>query len=123
VAFGERVVKWEGDCQQGKADGLGALRAYEGSRAVQIFFGRLEHGQPKLGVIDKFGSFSSGRFSNGKVIDSEPVDENGVSLMVVCFEEAIAAAKQVSAHFESAGNAASAKYYAERARVLERQLE
>ena len=54
--FEGRTVKWEGECTGGKADGKGVLRAYpkagSADKAVLIFFGTLERGDAKIGVIE-----------------------------------------------------------------------
>lgn len=117
AVFSGRVSHWIGGCRRGQAHGRGALRAYVGERVVQIFFGTMEDGQPKLGVIDEFGSFVYGDFVNGKATDNGEYAD-----MLRAFEEAIAAAREVSAAFHEAGNEASADFYAKRAANLEQQL-
>ncbi|MDB4990384.1 MAG: hypothetical protein JWN04_5562 [Myxococcaceae bacterium] len=112
------MTKWEGGCKNGKAQGKGVLRAYDGARAVQIFFGSLDKGEPRRGVIEDSGNFVYGEFAEGK-----PLDSDDPNVMLAAFEEGIAAAKQVSKSFERVGNTRSAEFYAEKALVLERQLE
>ena len=122
-AFQQRTAKWEGDCENGKAHGLGALRAFEGSRVVQIFFGKMENGQAKIGAIDSFGGYEVGEFKNGKIIALEYVEPGDFNIKLQAFETATAAAKHVSDSFKRAGNMGSANYYAARALELERQIE
>jgi hypothetical protein len=123
VSFAERTAKWEGGCDAGKAHGLGVLRGLEGTRVALIFFGRMEKGQPKSGVIDKGGNLEVGEFKDGKVIALEYVTPEEQNVQLRAFETAIAAAKQVSEMFKTAGNAGSAKYYADQAHMLEQQIE
>ncbi|MET0389218.1 MAG: hypothetical protein ABW321_24815, partial [Polyangiales bacterium] len=123
VAFGASVARWEGGCKDGKADGRGVLRAYQGAEVKQFFFGEMARGYPKFGVLESEGGFSFGNFAGGKIIPEEPVGSDGVSVSVVAFQAAVAAAKQVSETFEAAGNHASASFYAEKAKRLAQQIE
>jgi hypothetical protein len=115
--FGDRTARWLGGCKSGKAHGRGALRAYEGKRVVKIFLGSMNNGQPKLGVVDEFGSFVYGDFVDGKATDNGEYSDQ-----LRAFEEAMAAAKEVSASYQQAGNNASEDYYAKRAANLDQQL-
>lgn len=111
-------VRWSGACVAGLAEGRGTLRAYEGGKVVQIFYGRLEAGQPVLGVIDLDGGFRAGRFAAGQV-----VDEGDRDTLIQAFDEAAAAARQMAARFLKAGNAASARFYRYKARQLSQQMD
>jgi hypothetical protein len=120
--FEGRTVKWEGECAGGEANGKGVLRAYPKSgstdKAVLIFFGMLERGEPKLGVIDTPDGFMAGEFAKGKLQDSE--DPN---VTVRAFKIATEAATFVSERLRAAGNAASAMFYAKKAQSLQQQLD
>ncbi len=120
--FEGRIVKWEGACEAGKAQGKGALRAYPAAnsadKAVLLFFGFVEHGEPKLGVIDTPDGFIAGPFSGGKAMDSE--DPN---VTLHAFREASQAAAFVSERMKAAGNAASANFYARKAKTLQEQMD
>jgi hypothetical protein len=120
--FEGRTLKWEGECADGKANGKGVLRAYPkaGSpdKAVLIFFGTLERGEPKLGVIDTPDGFMAGEFVKGKLQDSG--DPNVTSR---AFKIATEAATFVSERLKAAGNAASATFYAKKAQSLQQQLD
>ena len=119
--FEGRVVKWEGECVNGKAEGYGALRAYprpeSGEKEIWIFFGKLKRGDPKVGAIDLQGSYMVGKLRTGEVIDSD--DQN---ISIQGFEEATKAAKLVSERMKAAGNQASAEFYAKKAEQLELQM-
>lgn len=119
--FEGRVVKWEGECVNGKAEGYGALRAYprpeSGEKEIWIFFGKLERGDAKIGAIDLNGAYRAGKLQRGEVLDTGDRD-----LMTLAFEEATKAAKLVSERMKAAGNEASAAFYAKRAEQLALQL-
>ena len=120
--FEGRTVKWEGDCVDGKANGKGVLRAYPkaGSvdKAVLIFFGTLERGDAKIGVIDTPDGFMAGEFAKGKLQDSE--DPN---VTIRAFKVATEAATLVSERLKAAGNAASSAFYAKKAQSLQQQMD
>jgi hypothetical protein len=120
--FEGRTVKWEGECVDGKANGRGVLRAYPKSgsaeKAVLIFFGDLERGEAKLGVIETPDGFMAGEFAKGKLQDSE--DPNTT---IRAFKVATEAANFVSERLKAAGNAASAAFYAKKAQSLQQQMD
>ena len=120
--FAGRTVKWEGECAGGKADGKGVLRAYpkagSADKTVLIFFGTLERGEPKIGVIETPDGFMAGEFSQGKLQDSE--DPN---VTIRAFKVSTEAATLVSQRLKAAGNAASSAFYAKKAQTLLQQLD
>jgi hypothetical protein len=119
--FEGRTVKWEGECLEGKAHGKGALRAYpkagSSDKAVLIFFGTLERGDAKLGVIETPDGFMAGEFAQGTLQESE--DPN---VTLRAFKVAVEAANLVSERLKAAGNAASATFYAKKAQNLQQQM-
>jgi hypothetical protein len=117
--FGMLPAKWEGDCKDGKAHGRGVLRSYDGKKVVATFYGAMEQGNPKLGVVEDRDGLVIGRFApGGKPIESDEFKDrlDGVN-------EAVAAAKQTSESYQRAGNAASAAFYAKKAEMLDKQIE
>lgn len=116
-------TKWEGGCQDGKAHGHGILRAYEGKRVVETFYGLVERGELKRGVVDNEETgYGAGRFGPGGVmLDAPEGDEFNDRYYAV--NEAEAAARQVSASFAAAGNKGSAAYYEKKADFLYQQIE
>jgi hypothetical protein len=111
-------IRWSGSCRSGLAHGRGTLRAFEGGKVVQVFYGRLEAGQPRLGAIDLGGGFKAGRFEAGR-----PVADGDRDTLIKAFDEAAAAARQVSAAYRRAGNVASARFYRDKAQQLAQQLD
>jgi len=114
----ELDLRWSGSCRAGLAQGRGTLRAYEGGKVVQVFYGRIEAGQPVLGVIDLDGGFRAGRFEGGKVVNDGDRDT-----LIKAFDEAAAAARQMAAGYRKAGNAASFRFYRDKATQLSRQMD
>jgi hypothetical protein len=113
-----RPVRWSGSCQAGLAEGRGTLRLYQDGRLARAFYGVLESGRPALGVIEQPGGFVAGRFEAGKVVaDGER------NTLIQAFDTASEAARQLAETYRLAGNAASARFYQDKARQLSQQLD
>jgi hypothetical protein len=111
-------LRWEGGCAAGLSDGKGALVATAKGKVARIFFGSMRAGELTIGVIDTPDGFVAGKFQHGKVIDTDQRSE-----IIRSFQEATAAATSVSEHFKGIGKAASAKFYAEKAKTLNEQMD
>ena len=46
-------TRWDGECADGRANGLGVLKEYRNGSVAKFFFGRLRGGQLVLGVSDQ----------------------------------------------------------------------
>jgi hypothetical protein len=112
------TLRWEGGCAAGLSDGKGALVATSNGKVARIFFGSMHGGELAIGVVDTPDGFVAGKFKGGKVIDTDDRSQ-----IIRSFQEATAAAKSVSDHFKSLGKAASAKFYAEKAKALNEQMD
>jgi len=118
LGWSHAATRWDGPCRGGHAEGLGVLKEYQQQKVVRVFFGRLEHGELKLGVIDLQQGFVAGEFLNG-----EPVPSGDRQRTLDAFEEAEKAANEAAARFRKAGNVASARFYTAKARQLRDQLD
>lgn len=116
--WSERDVRWSGPCRAGRAQGRGAMRAYESGKVSRAFYGTLKSGQPVLGVIDQPDGFVAGRFEQGKV-----VNDGERNTLIQAFDDASAAARQVAEGYRKAGNAPSARFYEDKAKQLANQLD
>lgn len=114
----ERGVGWSGPCRAGLAQGRGALRAYDGGKLVMAFYGTVEAGQPVLGVVDLGHGFVAGRFEAGRA--SAGAERN---TLIEAFDAASAAARQLAEGYRKAGNAASARFYENKAKQLAAQMD
>ncbi|HEX2661059.1 MAG TPA: hypothetical protein VHU40_22420 [Polyangia bacterium] len=112
------TLKWVGGCSRGLADGRGALRATVQGKVARLFLGAVRAGELEVGAVDTGEGYIAGRFKDGKAVDSEERSDS-----IKGFDEAAAAAKEVSETFKAAGNAASAKFYATKATQLANQLD
>jgi hypothetical protein len=111
-------VRWTGECSNGHAQGRGVLREFSAGKVARIFFGTLEQGRLQWGAIDQPDGYVAGRFEAGKAVaDGER------SALIKAFNEASAAAKSVAEGYQKAGNAASAKFYEDKARQLANQMD
>lgn len=111
-------VNWIGACRAGKAHGLGMLRPRGAGAADIAFYGRVAAGVPDLGIIDLPSGYKAGRLHDGDIVTGSDMDERDSA-----FEVAAAAATAASRHYRGRGNAASARYYAQKAQAFLTQIE
>lgn len=111
-------VRWTGPCRAGRADGRGVLREFNAGRVNRIYFGSLIAGHLTLGVIQQDDGYKAGQFSAAKLLTG--AERN---TLIKAFDEGSAAAKAVAANYLREGNAASAKYYQDRAKELAEQMD
>src|SRR5262245_5416622 len=118
TGWNQIATRWDGACKDGHAEGLGVLKEYQQQKVVRFFFGRLEQGELKLGVIDQPEGFVAGAFEKGAPVPSEDRQR-----AIDAFAEGEKAANEAAGRFNKAGNAASAKFYAAKAKELRDQLD
>jgi hypothetical protein len=118
AGWSQAATRWDGACKDGHAEGLGVLKEYQQQKVVRFFFGRLEHGEPKLGVIDQPEGFVAGQFAKG-----EPLQSDDRQRLIDAFAEGEKAANEAASRFSKAGKQASAKFYAAKAKSLREQLD
>jgi hypothetical protein len=111
--------RWSGACKNGRAHGLGVLRALRGNEVVQAFYGRYEAGRAVLGAVEIEGGYRAGRFAT----DGRLVTDGDRDTAIKAFEEAAAAAKGMATDLRRSGNASSARFYEAKARQLAEQLD
>lgn len=112
-------MRWDGDCTDDTAHGLGVLKEQDGAAVKRMFFGRVSKGELALGVLDEPGQgFGAGAFRNGKLVET-----NDRALILQSFEQAAKAASEAADRFERAGNKASAKFYRDKAKQLREQMD
>jgi hypothetical protein len=118
AGWNQTTTRWDGECRDGRADGLGVLKEYKQQKVMRFFFGRLEHGELKLGVIDQAEGFVAAEFAHGKPLPAEDRQRT-----LDAFAEAEKAANEAASRFSKAGQQASAKFYATKAKELREQLD
>lgn len=114
------TLSWDGSCQAGKAHGRGVLRIYKKDGDTQFFFGNLEDGELRLGVIEGEGYYIAGEFKHGALVSESEPDFN---LKRRVFLNASAAAKDFSQRLKRMGNQKSAAFYLKKSQELEQQIE
>ncbi len=115
---GATTIRWFGPCERGVASGAGVLRMYLNAKPGAAFYGRMRNGAPQFGVIESPEGFAAGTLVGGVV---QPTDNRQV--MIDAFRAAASAARATSARFKAENNAGSAKFYADKARQLENQMD
>jgi hypothetical protein len=122
TAWEGRQLSWDGPCKDGKAHGQGVLRAYKKDAPPQLFYGVLDHGELRKGVIDNAdGGYFVGEFASGVL---KPTDDATVGALTVdTFHLASEIAKAYSVRLNKAGNAASAAFYLKQSQKLSAQMD
>jgi len=116
----QSVVRWDGSCPAGVADGLGVLKEYSGKDVKRIFYGLVKNGEVRFGVIEEEGGYRAGNFEHGRVVESD--DLQSPQITISAFDKAADAAKEAAKRFEKAGNKSSAQFYKVKAKSLWEQM-
>jgi hypothetical protein len=111
-------IRWFGACDRGIASGQGVLRSYLNAKPGPAFYGRMVNGAPEFGVVETDNGFEAGRLKGGEVQQT-----GNRQTLIDAFRVGAAAARGVSAKFRSENNPGSAKFYADKAGKLERQMD
>ena len=120
-SWNQTQTHWEGKCSAGYAEGLGVLKEFKDLKNYKIkrfFFGRIEHGDITIGVIDQKDGYTAGKFRQGRFMPSDERQDT-----IDAFRQAELAAQQIAHQFRKAGNAKSARFYQAKARVLREQMD
>ncbi len=117
ASLGTGTIYWTGACPDGKASGAGMLRRRDNGRTGGAFYGEMQAGVPRLGVVDYASGYRVGRFVNGDIEKRQP----DTPARLEAFQAALRGARTVSAHFASVKNGSSADYYEGIAKLLEAQ--
>lgn len=111
-------AQWTGNCVDGVADGSGVLRGFRKGRLNELYYGRVRHGVLEIGVIETDGGYIASRFADGK-----PLKDDDRNTYILAFREAAAGARWASRFYQRKGNSSSARYYAEKAKSLDQQID
>ncbi len=114
---------WIGPCPNGVAQGRGVLRVVRPRTAPSLFFGEMRHGRPLIGVmvIDGRGWYPAWRFDARLAARFDPSGDRRRS--IATFDIAAAGAREASRRYRAQGNAASARFYENKAHELEYALD
>lgn len=118
VDWGTASLRWEGACVKGQAQGRGVLRGLQDGKLQRAFYGCMAGGHVVFGVLELPGGFKAGEFHHGQLRNSDDR-----ALLMRAFDEASAAARDAAARYRKAGNAASARYYQDKAKQLAEQMD
>lgn len=111
-------AQWTGSCVAGVADGSGVLKGFCNGKVQELYYGKVKQGVLIIGVIEVDNGYIAGRFADGK-----PIQDGDRNTYILAFREAVAGANQASEFYKQRGNAATAKYYAEKAEKLDQQMD
>lgn len=131
-AWKDMSVRWSGSCPAGRAAGTGVVRGYVGNRLAIAFFGELDQGEWRLGVLDDGGGYQAGRFQDGRPdwwpapkpapgttadVDARRTDA------IAAFDLASKAARALAEEFARQGNRASSEFYRHKSSELAEQMD
>lgn len=111
-------MKWPLPCPDGQVSGLGVLQGYRVTKPVKVFYGMVENGHLKEGVIEADGGYMAGKFEGDAYV---PTSDRNV--MIHAFDVAAEAAEQMSLFFKEKNNQKLADEYAEKAEKLREQMD
>lgn len=114
----EKNTRWNGQCVDGYADGLGILKEFEKGKVRQFFFGKINKGKVEFGVIDQPDGYIAGKFNDGIFV---PSDDR--QTYIDAFNVAKKAAIKAAGDFRKVGNKASAQFYENKAKELNDQMD
>ena len=116
-------VSWLGSCREGLADGSGVIvHEIEGGEPER-FYGRVEHGHPRIGVLQTAGGFLAGTWAQGSRAEALADDVAQRNVLIGAFQAAASAATLVSQSFAKKSDAKSSRFYAEQAKLLRNQMD
>jgi len=116
--WGQARAAWFGPCADGRANGLGVLRAYVGGKPGEAFFGRMALGDMVFGVMETADGYAAGEFANGRALESDDRQK-----LIAAFRTGAQGARAASDLFERENNPGSAQFYAGKADQLLRQMD
>ncbi len=110
---------WQGACVNGKAEGKGIVKIYPSSRTTtDLFLGEVKQGLPLFGVYEGADGFIAGTFQQGQIVAEQ--DRNQ---LIEAFQLAADIAQSYSRELKQQGNMPSARFYENKARQLQQQMD
>lgn len=114
----KQPIKWIGGCINSYADGFGALQRLENGEVAEAFYGKMESGSLKLGVIDGGSGYIAGRFKDGAPERSGDRDTE-----TNAYNAASRAASELADFYSREGDKASAQFYKDQSRKFASQTD
>jgi len=116
-------VTWIGNCKDGYAEGLGALRnAVEGT-STELFLGRVDRGNLRSGVLVTAQGYTAGRWEAGSVAESGSDDQAKRNAILAGFEDGAKAADAISRSMTRHSNPKASRFYTRLAKRLRSQMD
>ena len=115
-------VSWLGACREGFAQGSGVLLDAVQGEEPERFYGLLEEGRLKLGVLQTGGGYVAGHWDQGAPAAELPDDVAQRNTVLDAFRAGAGAATSVSKSFAKK-DAKSSRFYAKQARLLREQMD
>jgi len=114
---------WLGGCKQGFAEGLGVLVNVVEGAEPERFYGQLDGGALRLGVLQTDAGFVAGRWHDGALVAALPDDMAQRNVLIEVFRGAADAATAVGQSFAKKGDTEASAFYLTQARLLRDQMD
>jgi hypothetical protein len=116
-------VTWLGSCHKGFADGNGILVNVVEGQEPERFYGRVQQGRLRVGVLQTSDGYVAGSWAHGAIAQPSEDDIAQRNLIITAFRAAANASTAVSKSFERKGDSKSSRFYAKQARLLREQMD
>jgi hypothetical protein len=114
---------WLGSCRGGFANGSGVIVNEVEGMEPERFYGRVQNGYLRVGVLHTTGGYVAGNWANGAVAPAQADDVAQRNVTIAAFKAAAAAASAASKSAAQKADARSSRFYADQARVLRDQMD
>ncbi|HEU5076158.1 MAG TPA: hypothetical protein VFU02_18325 [Polyangiaceae bacterium] len=122
-AWARGRAAWLGACENGFAEGSGVIVNVVEGAEPERFYGQLDRGSPRLGVLQTSSGFIAGRWERGSLAAALPDDIAQRNVLIHAFRAAANAATETSEGFAKKADAEASSFYAKQARQLHDQMD
>jgi hypothetical protein len=120
--LGEGSPLWMGNCASGHAEGPGVIRI-QTKTTPHLFYGSLKAGVPQTGVLQLAEDQWQPVWKFDAQMHVVNDDAGNMQTALDAFRAAAKGASAAAAHYQQAGNKASAAYYSRQATRLAKQMD
>jgi hypothetical protein len=110
-------IMWGPVCEDGVAQGVGVLKGLRVTKPVKVFYGLVDQGQLKEGVVEADGKVVAGQFEHGVMVPAR--DKKSLSR---AFDAASQAAQAMSVFYHEKNNQKLADEFAQKAKKFQENI-
>ncbi|MDQ2668036.1 MAG: hypothetical protein M3Z05_18840 [Gemmatimonadota bacterium] len=117
------TVSWIGNCRSGFANDSGVIVMVVKGAEPERFYGRVQDGHLRVGVLQSPNGFMAGTWVNGALAAALADDVAQRNALIAAFRVAANAATSASNSLAKKGDATASRYYAKQAKLLHEQID